>query len=63
MKEGLHWKTRAEFLMLTQADMSLTVLKKEKEGKARTRRGEMIGLYLPLWFLCYCREILLPFQY
>lgn len=63
MKEGLHWKTRAEFLMLTQADMSLTVLKKEKEGKARTRRGEIIGLYLPLWFLRYCREILLPFQY
>ncbi len=46
--------------MLTQADMSLTVLKKGTKGKPRTRWGKIIGLYLPLWFLCYWREILQP---
>lgn len=61
MKEGLRWKTRAEFLMLTQADMSLTV--SVCEGRARTRRAEIIGLNLPLWFVRCCREILLPFQW
>lgn len=31
MKAAQRWKTRAEFPMLTQADMSLTVLKKKEQ--------------------------------